>query len=177
MKRTRRKIGFGRPPPAHEHPGLLATFYGYPAPDGTLEDWHLWLRAARSTSGLYWNLKLGSVNPIMGRANWWIGWDVKGARVTWRDWAIRLRAERPELMFDIEQLLLGGIPSMDTSYRMRTGYRPEGVWTVIPECCYGVCVNHSATRGSRDHASASQPDPTGETRIPPNDSDPAEIEL
>ncbi len=136
-KKRRPKVCMGSRPPTHEHPQLLATVSGLLSPTGGDEHWELWLRAARSTTGEWLNLKLCAApapgkpaGVVLGQANFWLGWDVKGSRFAVRKDYGRVRAKRPELLATISEVL-SHIGDYMGDYVLRDGYAPRGCFQLV----------------------------------------------
>jgi hypothetical protein len=119
-RHTFRRIVQGRRPREYEHPVLLAVFESFPCPlagEERLETWELWLRAARSTSGSWWNMKLCAATPtgeLPGtaylKANYWLGWHSVVQRFPRRSSDHgKLRDGRPELYQALCETLFGTI--------------------------------------------------------------------
>ena len=141
QEKSSRRIFQGRRPSDYEHPILLAVFEGFPCPladEGRLESWELWLRAARSTSGSWWNMKLCAAAPdgeapgtAYRKANYWLGWHSVVRRFPRRSSDHgKLRDGRPELYGALCETLFGTIAAnmgaIAGGVRMRDLRPPQG---------------------------------------------------
>jgi hypothetical protein len=179
QKTSSRRIFQGRRPSEHEHPMLLAVFEGFPCPladEVGLETWQLWLRAARSTSGSWWNLKLCAAAPdseAQGtaylKANYWLGWHSVVQRFPRRSSDHgKLRDGRPELYRALCETLFGtiaaNIGAIAGGVQLRDLRPPQGLFGYglplrVRHRDKGVSNAPEGLRTSLTPGESAQPDP------------------